>query len=67
MGDAPHRGAIPGPPLIAGQTDSPEAAFPVTVGPDLTSSENGNAFIAKMNGSGPALQLFFSVPVGDDA
>ena len=40
---------------IMGDTLSPEFVFPVTVGPDLTSNGNYDAFVAKVNPSGTAL------------
>jgi len=38
---------------VAGQTSSPEATFPVTVGPDLTHNGGKDAFVAKVSASGP--------------
>jgi hypothetical protein len=40
---------------VAGATNSTQASFPVTVGPDLTSNGNYDAFVAKVNASGTAL------------
>jgi hypothetical protein len=40
---------------VAGATNSAQASFPVTVGPDLTSNGNYDAFVAKVNASGTAL------------
>ena len=40
---------------VTGFTDSPEASFPVTVGPDLTFSGADDAFVAKVNADGTAL------------
>ncbi|HEX7318340.1 MAG TPA: SBBP repeat-containing protein [Pyrinomonadaceae bacterium] len=40
---------------VAGVTSSTEASFPVTVGPDLTSNGDNDAFVAKVNASGTAL------------
>jgi hypothetical protein len=40
---------------VTGETLSTEATFPVTVGPDLTSNGERDAFIAKVNASGTAL------------
>ncbi|MBN2438974.1 MAG: SBBP repeat-containing protein, partial [Deltaproteobacteria bacterium] len=38
-----------------GQTDSTEATFPVTVGPDLTHNGGADAYVAKVDASGTAL------------
>ena len=40
---------------ITGETFSPEASFPVRVGPDLTFNSGTDAFVAKVNASGTAL------------
>ena len=40
---------------VTGETHSTEATFPVTVGPDLTSNPSADAFVAKVNPSGTAL------------
>jgi hypothetical protein len=40
---------------VTGATDSPEATFPVTVGPDLTFNGSVDAFVAKVNPGGTAL------------
>ena len=40
---------------VTGFTDSPEASFPVTIGPDLTFSGADDAFVAKVNADGRAL------------
>ena len=41
---------------VTGNTDSTEATFPVTVGPDLTyQRRHGDAFVAKVNAAGTAL------------
>jgi hypothetical protein len=40
---------------ITGVTSSPEASFPVTVGPDLTFNGATDAFVAKVNAAGTAL------------
>jgi hypothetical protein len=40
---------------VAGYTQSTEASFPVTVGPDLTFNGHEDAFIAKVNASGTGL------------
>ena len=40
---------------VTGDTDSTEATFPVTVGPDLTQNGFFDAFVAKVNSSGTAL------------
>jgi len=40
---------------VAGQTDSAEASFPATVGPDQTHNGKVDAFVAKVNASGTAL------------
>ena len=40
---------------IAGQTDSTQATFPVTVGPDLTYNGLIDAFVAKVNAAGTGL------------
>jgi hypothetical protein len=40
---------------VVGQTDSSEATFPVTVGPDLTYNGLDDAFVAKVNAAGTAL------------
>ncbi len=40
---------------VTGQTNSDEATFPVTVGPDLTFNGSTDAFVAKVNPSGTAL------------
>ncbi len=40
---------------VAGTTESDEADFPVTVGPDLTDDAQEDAFVAKVNAAGTAL------------
>ena len=40
---------------VTGYTNSTEATFPVTVGPDLTFNGGGDAFVAKVNAAGTAL------------
>ena len=40
---------------VTGVTRSTAATFPATVGPDLTSNGDGDAFVAKVNPSGTAL------------
>ncbi len=40
---------------VTGYTWSTEPSFPVTGGPDLTSSDEGDAFVAKVNSTGSAL------------
>ncbi|MBI3358541.1 MAG: SBBP repeat-containing protein [Nitrospirae bacterium] len=40
---------------LTGATNSTEATFPVTVGPDLTHNGDRDAFVAKVNASGTAL------------
>ncbi len=40
---------------VTGQTNSTEATFPVTVGPDLTYNGGIDAFVAKVNAAGTAL------------
>jgi hypothetical protein len=40
---------------VTGYTDSTEASFPVTVGPDLSSNGAYDAFVAKVNASGSSL------------
>lgn len=40
---------------LAGQTNSTQATFPVTVGPDLTANGLNDAFVVKVNPSGTAL------------
>jgi len=40
---------------IAGDTYSPQATFPVTVGPDLTFNWTDDCFVAKVNATGTAL------------
>ena len=41
---------------VTGYTDSIEASFPVTVGPDLTwNGGPSDAFVAKVNAAGSAL------------
>ncbi len=40
---------------ITGNTNSTEASFPVTVGPDLTFNGVGDAFVAKVNAAGTGL------------
>ncbi len=40
---------------VTGSTDSTQATFPVTVGPDLTSNGGNDAFVAKVNAAGTAL------------
>ena len=40
---------------ITGEAESSEATFPVTVGPDLTFNGDFDAFVAKVNASGTAL------------
>ncbi|HEY2937622.1 MAG TPA: SBBP repeat-containing protein [Gaiellaceae bacterium] len=39
---------------VAGTTQSTEASFPVTVGPDLTYNHAEDAFVAKVNAAGTA-------------
>ena len=41
---------------LTGSTDSSEASFPVTTGPDTTSNAGMDAFVAKVNASGTALE-----------
>ena len=50
---------------IAGTTDSPQASFPVTVGPDLTFNGGEEAFVAKVNRDGTKL-LYAGYIGGDD-
>jgi Beta-propeller repeat len=40
---------------LTGNTNSTEATFPATVGPDLTSSGSTDVFVAKVNAAGSAL------------
>ena len=40
---------------VTGYTDSTQATFPVTVGPDLTENGGVDAFVAKVNAAGTAL------------
>ncbi len=40
---------------LTGETSSPEASFPETVGPDLTHNGNNDAFVAKVDAAGTAL------------
>jgi len=40
---------------VTGYTESTGATFPVTVGPDLTYNDEGDAFVAKVNSSGIGL------------
>jgi hypothetical protein len=40
---------------VTGYTESTEAIFPVTMGPDLTYNGNGDAYVAKVNASGTGL------------
>jgi len=40
---------------VAGYTDSTQATFPVTVGPDLDYNGGGDAFVAKVNAAGSGL------------
>ena len=40
---------------VTGSTESTQATFPVTVGPDLTYNGFGDAFVAKVNAAGTAL------------
>ncbi|MEK7755439.1 MAG: SBBP repeat-containing protein, partial [Acidobacteriota bacterium] len=40
---------------VSGSTQSSEASFPVTVGPDLTHNVGNDAFVAKVNAAGTAL------------
>ena len=40
---------------VTGSTESSQASFPVTVGPDLTFNGNLDAFVAKVNAAGTAL------------
>jgi hypothetical protein len=40
---------------VTGATDSRQATFPVTVGPDLTANGNNDAFVAKVDASGTHL------------
>jgi hypothetical protein len=40
---------------VTGVTESTEATFPVTVGPDLTQNGSWDAFVAKVNAAGTAL------------
>jgi hypothetical protein len=44
----------PGSAYVSGTTDSTEASFPETVGPDLTSNGGNDAFVAKVSVSGAA-------------
>ena len=50
---------------IAGTTDSPQASFPVTVGPDVTFNGGEEAFVAKVNRDGTKL-LYAGYIGGDD-
>jgi hypothetical protein len=56
-GDSAHDIAIDatGNAYVAGITDSTEASFPVTVGPDLSYNGEDDAFVAKVNPAGTAL------------
>jgi hypothetical protein len=49
---------------IAGTTDSPQASFPVTVGPDVTFNGGEDAFVAKVNPDGT--KLLYSGYIGGD-
>ena len=40
---------------VTGETDSTEATFPVTVGPDLTFNGRRDAFVARVNSTGTSL------------
>jgi hypothetical protein len=40
---------------VTGSTNSTEASFPVTVGPDTTHNGNSDAFVAKVNAAGTGL------------
>ena len=40
---------------VSGSTESTEATFPVTIGPDLTHNGGSDAFVAKVNSSGTDL------------
>jgi hypothetical protein len=40
---------------VTGYTESTQATFPVTSGPDLTHNDGSDAFVAKVNASGTAL------------
>jgi hypothetical protein len=53
---------------VTGSTQSTEASFPVTVGPDLTHNGGGNdAFVAKVNAAGTALVYAGYIGgIGDD-
>jgi hypothetical protein len=46
---------ISGNAYVTGQTDSSQATFPVTVGPDLTYNGGTEAFVAKINATGIGL------------
>jgi hypothetical protein len=56
-GDSPGGIAVDssGNAYVTGNTNSPEATFPVTVGPDLTYNGGGDAFVAKVNDAGTGL------------
>jgi hypothetical protein len=53
---------------VTGQTDSNEATFPVTVGPDLTynGGDYGDVFVAKVNSMGTALLYCGYIGGSDD-
>ena len=40
---------------VTGQTGSPQATFPVAVGPDLTFNGSADAFVVKLNAAGTAI------------
>lgn len=41
--------------FVFGSTDSPEATFPLIIGPDLSQNGSSDAFVAKVNATGTAL------------
>ena len=51
---------------VAGVAQSTEATFPVTVGPDLTHDGNYDAFVAKVNAAGTALEYCGFIGGNDD-
>jgi len=43
--------------FVAGYSDTGDASFPATVGPDLTNHGNGDAFVAEVNAAGTLLDF----------
>jgi hypothetical protein len=51
---------------VTGETQSTEATFPATVGPDLTFNGGADAFVAKVNASGALVYCGYIGGSGDD-